>query len=556
VRRRRRFLIPLAVLTTVALTLVGYSAAGGQKEAASDTVVIGGSADPALLDPSLVSDGESIRPLRQIFEGLVGTKLGGTQIVPGLATGWSISKNNLVWTFKLRKGVKFSDGTPFNAAAVCVNFTRWYHFPAPLQNPALSYYWQTVFGGFANPAPGNPGPDKSLYKGCKARGQSTVSLILQRPSSSFLAAIGMPMFGMASPTALKKYNADAGSVDATGVFHPTGTFATQHPIGTGPYMLQSWTPGSKLVLVRNPNYWGPKAKLARIIIVPITDSSARLQALQSGEVQGFDNVDPTQFGQIKGKFKLYKRPPFTVGYIGINQSIPPMDKLAVRQALAYGINKAPVVKAFYGGVGTAANQFLPPSLFGNAKKGVPAYPYDPAKSKQLLQQAGLKLPVHVDFWYPGAGGNRPYMPQQTNNFQAFAADLGKAGFDVTPHSAPWRPDYRAGVQAGKDQLFLFGWIADFADPANFLNVHFGSETPQFGFKNPSLFNLLAKADAETDIEKRTALYQQASIQVMKFLPVIPYVWSGSGIAFDSNVKGFIPSPTGVINEAFSTISYG
>src|SRR5439155_1853808 len=124
-----------------------------------------------------------------------------------------------------------------------------------------------------------------------------------------------------------------------------------------------------------------------------TDSSARLQALQSGEVQGFDNADPTQFGQIKGKFKLYKRAPFTVGYIGINQSIAPMDKLAVRQAIAYGINKAPVVKAFYGGVGTAANQFLPPSLFGNAKKGVPAYPYDPAKSKQLLQQAGLKLPV-------------------------------------------------------------------------------------------------------------------------------------------------------------------
>jgi peptide/nickel transport system substrate-binding protein len=555
VRTKVRFLIPLAALTAATLTLIGYSSAGGQKGFAKDTLVYAGSADPALLDPALISDGESFRVGRQIFESLVGAKLGGTKIVPSLSTSWSVSKNHLIWTFTLRKNVKFSDGTPFNAAAVCFNFTRWYHFPAPLQNPSLSYYWNTVFRGFANPAPGNPGPDKSLYRGCKAHGQYSVSLILLRPSGSFLAAMATPMFGIASPTALKKYDADAGTVDATGVFHPTGTFATQHPIGTGPYMLQSWTVGSKLTLVRNPNYWGPKAKLARIIFVPIGDGAARLQALQSGEVQAFDNVDPTQFGQITGKFKLYKRPPFTVGYIGINQSIPPMNNLLVRQALAYGINKDAVVKAFYGGVGSVANQFIPPSLFGFAKKGVPAYPYNPTKSKQLLQQAGLKLPVKVDFWYP-TNVSRPYMPNPANNFQAFAADLNKAGFDVTAHSAPWRPDYRAGVQAGKDQLFLFGWIDDFADPANFLGVHFGSETPQFGFKNQALFDLLARADAETDLDRRTALYEQASIQVMKFLPVIPYVWAGFGIAFDSNVKGFIPSPAGVVNEDLSKVYYG
>jgi peptide/nickel transport system substrate-binding protein len=554
-RRKLRFLIPLAVVAAVTMTLINYSSASQNRGSASDTLVYATSADPALLDPSLVSDGESIRVSRQIFEGLVGAQLGGTKIVPKLATSWSVSKNHLVWTFNLRRNVKFSDGTPFNAGAVCFNFTRWYHFPAPLQNPSLSYYWNTVFLGFAKPAAGNPGPDKSLYRGCKAHGQYKVSLILSRPSTSFLAAIGLPMFGIASPTALKKYQADAGTVDATGVFHPTGTFATRNPVGTGAYKFQSWTVGSKLTLVRNPLYWGPKAKLARLIFVPIGNGASRLQALQSGEVQAFDDVDPTQFGQITGKYKLYKRPPFTVGYIGINQSIPPMNNLLVRQALAYAINKGQVVKAFYGGVGTAATQFIPPSLFGSAKKGVPQYPYNPNKSKQLLQQAGLKVPVKVDFWYP-TSVSRPYMPNPANNFQAFSADLDKAGFNVTPHSAPWRPDFRAGVQAGKDQLFLFGWIADFPDPANFLNVHFGSETPQFGFKNQALFNLLARADAETDLDKRTALYELASVQVMKFLPVIPYVWAGFGIAFTSNVKGFIPSPTGVINEDLSKVFYG
>ena len=544
-------------LGAVALLTATAAFAASDRGAASDTLVYGASADPSLLDPSLTSDGESLRPTGQIFDSLVGFKKGTSTVVPSLATKWTTSKNQLAWTFKLRKGVQFSDGTPFNAAAVCANFTRWYSFPAPLQSDALSYYWQTVFGGFAKPAPGGLGPDKSLYKGCKAHGQYSVSILLRRPSSSFLAAIGLPNFGIASPTALKKYEADAGTVDATGVFHPTGTFATQHPIGTGPYMLQSWTPGNKLVLVANPKYWGPKPKIKRIIYIPIGDPSARLQALQSGEIQAYDNAAPQDFATIKGnkKFKLYLRPPTSLGYVGINQSLPPMNNPLVRQAVAYGLNGAAVAKAFYGGVGTPATQFLPPSLAGFAKKGVPAYKYDPAKSIALLKQAGLTPPVKIDFWWP-TSISRPYMPDPQRNFEAFAASLNKAGFQVEAHSSPWRPDYRAGVQAGKAQLFLFGWNPDFIDPANYLNVHFGSKTAQFGFDNQALFTLLAKADAASNADARAALYQQASVQVMKQLPVIPYVWAAGAIVFDSSVKGFVPSPVGTVNEPMSSLSFG
>ncbi|MBV8950596.1 MAG: ABC transporter substrate-binding protein, partial [Actinobacteria bacterium] len=218
--RARAVRAGVVVAVAIALSALVASARGGQR--ASSTLVFGTEADPTLLDPSLVSDGPSLRATDQIFESLVGFKLGGTAVIPELATSWSVSKNGLAWTFKLRQGVKFSDGTPFNAAAVCFNFTRWFSFPAPLQSDALSYYWVTVFQGFRNPAPGNPGPDKALYKGCKAHGQYSVSILLTRRSSSFLAAIGLPNFGIASPAALKKYQADAGTVDATGVFHPTG----------------------------------------------------------------------------------------------------------------------------------------------------------------------------------------------------------------------------------------------------------------------------------------------------------------------------------------------
>jgi len=557
VRKKLRFLLPLAGLAAAAMTLVSYSSAGGSHKVASDTLVYGASADPSLLDPSLTSDGESLRPTGQIFESLVTFKPGSSTVVPKLATGWKVSKNNLAWTFSLRKGVTFSDGTPFNAAAVCANFTRWYNFPAPLQSDALSYYWQTVFGGFAHPAPGGLGPDKSLYKGCKAHGQYSVSILLRRPSSSFLSAIGLPNFGIASPTALKKYQADAGTVDSTGVFHPTGTFGTQHPIGTGPYMLQSWQPGNKLVLVANPKYWGPKPKIRRIIYIPIGDPAARLQALQSGEVQAYDNVGPQDFATIRGntKFKLFLRPPTSIGYVGLNQSIPPMNNPLVRQAVAFGLNGAAVARAFYGGAGTPATQFLPPSLPGYAKTGVPAYPYNPAKSVALLKQAGLTPPVKIDFWYPTAV-SRPYMPDPQRNFEAFKASLEKAGFQVVTHSAPWSPTYRSAVQAGKAQLFLFGWNPDFVDPSNYLNVHFGSKTAQFGFDNAALFSLLAKADAEPNLTKRAALYQQASVQVMKLLPVVPYVWAAGAVALDSNIKGFVPSPVGTVNESMAALSFG
>lgn len=546
------WLAPLLGLAAIAMLAATAAMA---RPTASDTLVFGTAADPVVLDGPLVSDGESLRPIDQIFEGLVGLKPGSTQVVPALATKWAGAKNGLAWTFTLRNNVKFQDGTAFNAAAVCFNFSRWYNFPAPLQSDAVTYYWNTVFGGFAHPAAGNPGPDKSLYKGCKAKGNSTVTIFLNRPSSSFIGALALTNFGMASPAALKKYQADAGTVDSNGVFHPTGTFGTQHPIGTGPYMLKSWTVGDKLVLTANPKYWGTKAKIKNIILKPIADNAARLQALQTGEIQGYDLVDPADIGSIASSstLKILSRPAFNVGYVGINQKMKPFDDIHVREALAYGLDRSGVVKSFYAGRGQVANQFLPNQVVGYATKGVPSYPYNPDKAKQLLQAAGLTLPVPVDFWYP-TSVSRPYMPDPKKNAEAFGASLEKSGFKVTFHSSPWRPDYLGSVQSGKAQVYMLGWTGDFGDPANFLNVHFGAQNDQFGFNNPSLFALLTKADQETNLEKRQALYQQASIAVMKFLPVVPYVHSSPALAFQKNVLGYKASPVSL--EPFASVYYG
>jgi peptide/nickel transport system substrate-binding protein len=528
----------LPAIAVVALAAVGT--AGGASKAAP-TFVFAGAADPTYLDPALVSDGESFRVTEQIFESLVSLKPGSTLIQPGLATKWG-SKNGKDWTFQLRHGIKFHDGTPFNAQAVCYNFNRQYNFKGAFQDASATYYWQTVFLGFKHNESSDLSP--SLYKGCTAKGKYVAVIHLTKKSASFLPALVISSFGIQSPTALKKYGADQGEL-RNGTFYPTGTYAFSHPTGTGPFKFKSWTVGQKVELVRNNSYWGKKPKIGRVIVRPISNNTARVQALQTGEINGADLIQPQDIPTIKknSKLKLLNRPSFNVAYVTINQSHAPFNKLAVRQAIAYGLDRQSVVKSFYAGRGQVAQEFMPPQLFGWTNK-VPKYPYNPNKAKSLLRKAGLSLPVKVDFWYP-TNVSRPYMPNPQLNFQAFSASLEKSGFQVVPHSAPWRPDYVKHVNDGTaGDLNLIGWTGDFGDPDNFLGTFFKTYSPQFGFKNPKIFNLLTRAAGETNYKKRIKLYQQANIAIMKFLPGVPYAHSTPALAFQKKVKGYTPSPVG------------
>jgi len=196
-------------------------------------------------------------------------------------------------------------------------------------------------------------------------------------------------------------------------------------------------------------------------------------------------------------------------------------------------------------------KFMPPSLPGYADD-VTEYPYDPEKAKSLLQEAGLTLPVEVEFWYP-TDVSRPYMPDPKRNFEAFAASLNKSGFKVTPKSAPWSPDYLGRVDTGKaGALNLIGWTGDYADADNFIGVFFQGQKPQWGFNNKELFDALDAAEVEPDIEARNGLYEDVNRQIMEFLPGVPYAHSKPALAFAANVNGFEPSPT--TNESFASVS--
>jgi peptide/nickel transport system substrate-binding protein len=557
------------LLLTALLLALGAASCGGDDEggggdqtgatetgdgAEGGTLVFAGAADPVVLDGALVSDGESIRVITQLFETLVFLKPGTTETAPGLATEWQPNEDGTVWTFTIREGVTFHDGEPLNAEAVCANFDRWYNFKGPLQNPSASYYWQVVFGGFATQD--NPdAPAESLYESCEASDEMTAVITLTKPSATFIPALAQQAFSIASPKALTEFKADEGTVDADGVFQPTGTFGTEHPVGTGPFQFGSWTRGDRLEITRYDDYWGEPAKLDSVIFRPIADNAARLQALQTGEIQGYDLVEPQDIPTIESdeNLQILDRDPFNVAYVGINQAIKPMDDPEVRKAVAYGLNRQEVVDSFYAGRGEVATQFMPPDLPGYADD-VTEYEFDPDMAKQILTDAGYDLPVEVTFWYP-SDVSRPYMPDPKRNFEAFKASLEQSGFRVTPKTAPWSPDYLGQVDEGNTQLYLLGWTGDYGDADNFIGTFF--QTPQQAWgtnkvPNQEVVDLLNQAEEETDEAAREGIYQDANRAIMDWLPGVPYAHSRPALAFAANVQGYQPSPT--TNELFSTVS--
>jgi len=213
----------------------GGSSASGQTSS-KDTLVFGAAGDPKLFDPAFASDGETFRVLKQVFEGLVKTKEGSAEIEPALATKWENSSDGKEWTFTLRQGVKFSDGTAFDAAAVCYNFDRWYNFTGALQSPDVSAYWQDTFGGFKKNESADLPP--SLYKSCTATGTDTAKIALTDPTGRIPAALALPSFAMQSPTALKKFNADNAPPPVT----PSNTRRTRRP--TRPAPARTSTPAA------------------------------------------------------------------------------------------------------------------------------------------------------------------------------------------------------------------------------------------------------------------------------------------------------------------------
>jgi peptide/nickel transport system substrate-binding protein len=505
---------PGILLMALSLVSLAIGAGWAQTPMRGGTFVFGRGADSVGLDPAVITDGESFRVTRNIYESLCEYERDSTAVIPGLAERWETSPDGLTWKFALRRHVKFHDGTPFNAEAVVFNFERWMFEPHPYHKGVFEY-WKSMFGGF-------PGFVQSV----KAIDEFTVEFVLEKPMAPFLANLAMPMFGIASPTAIKKHGDDY----------------FKNPMGTGAFRFREWRKDDRVVLERNPDYWGEKALFDRVIFRSIVDNSARLLELQAGSIDLMEFLNPDDIPTVKNdaNLQLIVRPSMNVGYLWWNVEKEPFGKLDVRRAIAHAVNKRAIVEKLFGSIGIPAKNMLPPSLWGY-NDAVLDYEYDPAKAREYLAKAGLPNGFKTKLW--AMPNPRPYMPQPTKIAEAIQADLKAVGIDAEIITMDWAT-YLAKTRDGEQDMYMLGWTGDNGDPDNFLYWFFGQKETRSRYYNTKAAQLTGKAQAVFDQEERARLYRDAQIVLKEDTANMPIAHTTPPLAAKKTVKGYIPHATG------------
>jgi len=501
-------------------------------------LVYGAGGPPVNLEPGNITDGNSVIAIDQIYNRLTDFKPGTVELEPSLATEWSSSKDGKTWTFKLRSGVKFHDGTDFDAEAVKFNVERWWDAKNPngYRESGKTYQiWKNFFGGFK-------GDKNSLVKDVAVVDKSTIKFVLNQPFAAFPSAIGSAYFGMASPAAVKKAGAKYGT---------PGSLA----VGTGPFVFQEWRSGDRIVLQKNPNYWETGApKVNQLVIRFVDDPAARLAQLRAGQLDFTVDLTPDQLKEVQGdpNLEAVVRPSFNVGYLALNPSYEPLSKPEVRRAIAQTINKPAIVQAFWGELGKHDSQFIPPALNWAASDQVKDYEFNPQQAKAMLAKAGYPNGFDLDLWYMPV--SRPYFPTPKPIAEAFAADLSAIGIRVKLLTKDWSAYLADRLKPPGFQAFMMGWTGDYGDPDNFYYPHFGpGSTADLGnWKNPKVLELLDQGRASGDKAARAKIYAEVSEILHGEAVRLPIVHSQPLLGKRKNIQGWIPSPLG--SESFEEIS--
>jgi len=514
----KRFILSLGLLMALGL-------AGAQ------TLVFGQSGLPVSLNAA--TDGNSLTAGYQILENLVFVEPGGTELQPGLATEWSSNEDGTVWTFTLREGVTFHDGTPFNAEAAKFNFDRWNDpaFEYGFRDEGVQYEaWGYVFGGYR-------GDEAAVLDETRVVDEYTIELALTRPMGFLPAALSSSYFGLHSPEAVRQGGAAYGTPSVGAV-------------GTGPFQFVEWVDGSQLVLERYENYWGEPAGVERLVFRGIEDPTARLAELQAGSIDIAVNLSPDARETIESDPNLEvvtAETNLNVGYLAMHQSNEPFGNLQVRQAIAHAIDWNEIVAAFFGEDATVATQFVPPGLIGRVE-GLQPYEYNPERARELLAEAGYPDGFQTQLWYMPV--SRPYFPTPEPVASAMASYLAEVGIQAELMTEDWGT-YLDDYQTGKFPMYMLGWSADFADPDNFVYTFFNSTQQEdyLGWNSPEVGDLLEQARQEPDEEARIQLYRQINEIIYEQVPSIPVAHNPVLNAMRSNIEGFMPSALG------STVSF-
>jgi peptide/nickel transport system substrate-binding protein len=557
IRISRRDFLKLSGTSLTGAVLLGVAGCGGGETiqggqgggggaVGGNTFIFGRGADSVSLDPINATDGESFRVTRQIFDTLLDFAPGTFDPVPSLATEIPKAEDGgKSYTFKLREGVKFHDGAPFNADTVVFNFDRWrltdnpYHTGGGGQSENFAYY-ANQFGGL---------DDDSIITNVEAVDEYTVRFTLKQPQGPFLRNLTMSPFAMASPKAIKE--------DVEGFW--------QNPVGTGPYKFVKWERNAEVDLEANDDWWGSEVpvnqggggpKLKQVVISSIPDNTSRVAALTGGQLSAADGLLPDDVPTLKEQgLKVVVRPPNTIGYLAMNTQKEPFGDPKVRQAINMAIDMPKLVEATLGDTGEVATAYMP-SLLPFFNPNVERYPYDPEGAQQMLKEAGVEN-LETELWYMPVP--RPYIPDAKSMAQIMQQDLKKVGVNAKLVTYEWGT-YLEKTGAGEHPMAMLGWTGDNGDPDNFLYTHFHSSNadPAVGlniafYKNPEIDNLLEQAQTTVDQNVRRDVYYRAQEILVQDAPWVAIAYAKPPIGLQEQVRGFVPNP--VSSEAFNPVDF-
>src|SRR5262245_10253395 len=485
----------------LAFALIGSAAlpAEAQQPKTGGTLVYATGTDVQTLDPQFVTDVPTSRIVMHIHETLVKPDEQGN-MQPALATSWSTSDDKLTWTFKLRQGVKFHDGTPFNAAAVKATFER-------MRDPAVASPRRSSLAAIA---------DIKVVDGF------TVALVTKEPFAPLLAQISAYNLAIMSPAQIAK----------------AGAKYREQPAGTGPFRLKSWQPGERITLARNDDYWGDKPRLDALETRVVPEDSARVLLLLGGEADVIASVPTVMLKRLESSSagKVIRKTGFRTIYVGLNNSMPPFNDRRVREAVAHAIDVNALQRGVLSGVGKLGGGFESP-VIGGAKEIAPRT-HDPAKARKLLAEAGHPNGFETSFYVPTG---RYLMDRQLG--EAIQAQLAAVGIKVKIESPEWGA-FSAITDQKKAPMFILGKGSPTGD-LDFtltLTAMTNGRMNSFALSNPELDKLILEQRGAVEPEKRRALLARAQDIIYEDVPAVVLFYEDQLFATRANVHDVVIYP--------------
>ena len=496
------------------------------------TLVFCSEGSPENFYPGINTTGTSFDVNSQIYSRIVDFERGTTNVVPGLAEKWDISADGTVYTFHLRKGVKWHSNANFkptrdmNADDILFMFERQWKDSNPYFKVTSSNH--SYFNDMGMP---------KLLKSVEKVDDYTVKVTLNAPEAPFLSDLAMEYAGVQS----KEY---ADAMLKAG----TPEKVDQEPIGSGPFHLVQYQKDAIIRYKAFPQFWGGKAAIDDLIFSITPDASVRWAKVQKGECHVMPYPNPADLEAMRKdpNVTVLDQPGLNFGYLAYNTTKKPFDDVRVRKAMNMAMNKKAIVDAVFLSSGVPAINPIPPTMW-SYNKSVKDDPYDPEAAKKLLAEAGYPDGFETDLWAMPV--QRPYNPNAKRIAELMQADLAKVGIKAKIVSYEWG-EYRKRAQAGEHQAAQLGWTGDNGDPDNFLNTLLGCASAKSNGSNIAKFcyqpfeDLVQKAKTTSDQAERTKLYEQAQVIFKEQAPWFTIAHSVQLKPVRKEVVGFKLSPFG------------